>query len=96
MGEKPDTTKLFHAEHNFRDSYSLSWLESRDAEARAALKKYRVRPVGRLGIQVSETGPGKSGYGMWPGQRVAHCLISSNAETKLNAAGLVCLEMLLD
>jgi hypothetical protein len=89
MGESADPTALFHTQHNFRDSYSIQWLVSRDTEARAALKRLRIRPR-NVRQENSAT------YSTPFDGDIYAALITSQAEDKLADAGLRCLKMLLD
>jgi hypothetical protein len=89
MGETADLTALFHTEHNFRDSYSIQWQASRDAEARAALSRLRIRPRNvRRENSASYLTP-------FNGDIFA-ALITGRAEDKLGDAGLRSHKMLLD
>lgn len=89
MGETADTTALFHTQHNFRDSYSVQWLASRDAEAQAAFKRLRIRTK-NVRRENSAT------YSTPFSGEIFVALINGNAEDKLGEAGLRCLKMLLD
>jgi len=89
MGETADLTALFQTHHNFRNSYAVQWQASRDAEARAAFKRLRIRPK-HIHAANSAT------YMTRFTGDIFTALITSQAEDKLHEAGLCCMEMLLD
>lgn len=93
MGGKPEP-RIFYTHHNFRDSYSVTWGESKHAEALATFKRLRIRPLKCSPIRAEKLGSwsplreiGEDGYS---------CLISSDAHDKLFSADLCAHEMLLD
>lgn len=93
MGEQP-APRLFATSHNFRDSYSVTWPKSRDAEARATLKELHIRA-----LKCSPIRPEL--FGQWSSLRQFNedgfsCLISGHAHDKLFKADLCAHEMLLD
>jgi hypothetical protein len=92
MGENP-APRLFATRFVSR-SYSVTWAESRDDEARAMLKSLRIRPLKCSPIRHETLGEwsflrqfGEDGY---------HCLISMDAHTKLFDRDLCACEQLLD
>ncbi|CAG0999530.1 hypothetical protein RHDC4_03084 [Rhodocyclaceae bacterium] len=93
MGGKPEP-RLFATRHNFRDSYSVTWPKSKDAEARAKFKELNIRALKCSPIR-AET------LGQWSPLRLFNedgfsCLISGHAHDKIFAADLCAHEMLLD
>jgi hypothetical protein len=84
MGGKPDAAALFEAFHVINGRMALRWRPERDAEARAAFKRNKVRP------NRAELSPGVKKGPRWG----ATC--TYEAYRKLYDAGLVCREALLD
>lgn len=90
LGEDaPD--RLFHAEHNFRSSYSLCWKAEHDAAARAKLRELNIRPG-----HISRREPGECLQATRLGGDVFACLITSAAHKKLRDAGVMASRQLLD
>lgn len=90
LGEDaPD--RLFHAEHNFRSTYSLCWKAEHDAAARAKLRELNIRPG-----HISRREPGEWLQATRLGGDVFACLITSAAHKKLRDAGVMASRMLLD
>ncbi|MGT2457778.1 hypothetical protein ACU4GI_33285 [Cupriavidus basilensis] len=86
--------RLFHSQHNFRDTYSLSWPVARDAEARTKLASLRIRPAARTTITRGE--PGEWSDATRLGEPVFHCLISGHAHSKLTDLDVTAQRVLLD
>jgi hypothetical protein len=90
MDQKRDADRLFFSRHVWGSSYSIQWAAARDAEARAVIKKLRVRPVGGRGV--SHNVPGENHY--YGKQECYDMLISSSSFDKLQP--YISYEMLLD
>lgn len=84
MGEQPNMAKLFQAHHVINSTMSLHWSPERDAEARQAMKRLRIRPSG-VNLDTKCTG-----------RQEWSALVTYAAYTKVMEAGLGCREMLLD
>jgi hypothetical protein len=93
MNEKP-APRLFATSFNYGNSYSVTWAESRDDEAREALRKLKIRALKCAPIRVEKLGD-------WSPLKIFNengfsCLISGDAHSKLLRNDLCAYEILLD
>jgi hypothetical protein len=91
--QKP-APRLFATEHNYGSSYSVTWPASRDEEARAVLRRLRIRALKQSPIRAEKLGD-------WSPLRQFNedgfaCLVSYNAHSKLLEADLCAYKVLLD
>jgi len=91
--EEVAAPRLFHSEHNFGSSYSVSWLQENDERARQVLKKLRIRPAFGTTFEVVD---GDHLDVQRIGGPVVHCLITSGAHRKLLSMDVTALRTLLD
>lgn len=92
LGEKAEA-RVFHMEHNFRNSYNLVWKVEDDECARAVLKKLRIRPAFGTKFEVKESG------NLWNarlGGTIVDCLITDVAYDKLRDVDVAAIQLLLD
>lgn len=83
--------RVFHAEHNFRSSYSLCWKAADDAAARSKLRELNIRPG-----HISRREPGEESHATRLGCDVFVCLITSAAHRKLRDASALVSRIVLD
>jgi hypothetical protein len=90
MGQSADTSKLFAGSHGYK-SYTVTWLQSRDDEAKAVFKKLRVHP---RNVRAEAQDKYLSPLAKIGDIRVA--TLTYDAGNKLQDADLMTLELLLD